>query len=411
MNKLAVLILVLLGCMISSCTSESDLLHNANSAAYQEVYYDAEGELFLIATMVFNQDGTVQSYVNYPPILPEGGEQLCWELNSRSSVVMVTNTSGNVSGYEFSDGELLKVIVNGVDVETPSQLVFVGSLVSAQEKADSIVSESFPGGVASSTAHHDDVSVFYDVILRTGFSPYVYIYPEGGREHFVASYDGCFLGSEAQWIENSDRILAAFVAAGLVSAETSWSSSDVIVLFEDYGVTMSTYDARYMVDRFDYPLLLKFYPKYYGMMWSAGADNYYERGVVQNVIERQLERADEYRSYSSIEPQEWAIGACSSDGYPYDERIDLTVNEATELGYYMFYRDYCRITDQYCYYNVCKAATGMSILNLSDVVSYQNRLPLVAMDCLWLAGYPATVDVICQELWDYIDENSDLEEL
>jgi len=404
MHRLAVLIPVLFVCMISSCTSESKFLHDASSAAYQEVYFDADGELFMIATKVFHQDGTVQSSVEYPPIVP-GATELEWELDSRNSVVTITSSSGAVSEYEYAAGELIQVSNDGEDVEIPSQLAFVGSPSSAQERADSIVSASFPGGVASSTAHHDDVSVFYDVILRTGFSPYVYIYPEGGREHFVASYDGCFLGSEAQWIENSDRILAAFVAAGLVSAETSWSSSDVIVLFEDYGVTMSTYDARYMVDRYDFPLLLKFYPKYYGMMWSAGADNYYERGLVQNEIERQLERADEYRSHSSIEPQEWAMRICSNDG------INLTVDEATELGYYLFYRDYCWRTDQYCYYDACQAASGMSTISLSDVVSYQDGTPYLAMDVLWLAGYPATVDVVCQGLWDYIDANAYTEEL
>lgn len=403
-------ILILLGCLVSSCTSETEILHGTSSAAYQEVHHDADGDLFMIATKVFHDDGTVQSYVDYPPI--EGGSQMEWELDSRSSVVTVTNTSGIVSEYEYADGELLQVSHDGEEVEIPSQLVFVGSSTSAQERADSVVSASFPGGVASSTERADDISVFYDVITRSGYSPYVYIYPEGGREHFVAYYGGRFLGYETQVLGNRDRLLITFVAAGLVSAQTSWSSGNVIVLFEDYGAIMSTSSARTMVSRFDYPLLLKLYPSYYDMLRSAGSDNYQGRGYVNNEIEREL---DENKNSSATGRQNWAIDLCSSDGYPADERLYLTTDEATELGYYLFYLDYCSRTNQPCYYDACKAATGMSILNVYEVAAYRNLTPVsaceVASCTLWLAGYPATVDVICQELWDYIDENSHLEEL
>ena len=258
--------------------------------------------------------------------------------------------------------------------------------------------------------HHDDAESFYNILSLTGCNPLVYILTADGRRYFVAYYGGCYLQSDLQFESNGDRIFAAFVAAGLVSTETSWSSSDVIVLFEDYAVSMSTSAARTMVSRYEYPLLLKYYPNYSDMMYQAGVENWNEEnGFVENQIERELTSMDEYRGHSPIEPQEWAIGLCASEGYP--ERIYLSVDEAIELGYYMFYRDYCWRASQNTYYDVCQSITGMNILRVDDLCDYQHYPQMIVLEPLWLADYPSSLDIVCRALDEYVMENTHMEVL
>jgi hypothetical protein len=93
---------------------------------------------------------------------------------------------------------------------------------------------SAQASVRSNSEHYSDAVIFHDMIESAGYAPTVGIFDDS----FVAVFDKTHSSSD------DDKVFAVFLAGGLVSSLTDWTSNVAVCVFRDYSFTMSTSNCR-----------------------------------------------------------------------------------------------------------------------------------------------------------------------
>ncbi|MCK4506292.1 MAG: hypothetical protein KAW14_11810 [Candidatus Aegiribacteria sp.] len=134
--------------IVVACASKSDLMHGNEESTYQAVL-DGESAGFgensiFINTMVYHNDGSIQCYMDHPPVLEP--ELMHWKIQYASNSIVVNDSYGGEWKYEFIVNGLLLIEAEGKAVE-PVQFTYVGSRSDAVLRVDSILAATYPGGV------------------------------------------------------------------------------------------------------------------------------------------------------------------------------------------------------------------------------------------------------------------------
>lgn len=103
-------------------------------------------------------------------------------------------------------------------------------------------------GVSEGSLHYND-AVYFDLLIASSVSypscaTIIYRHEDNGTLNYLAMWPANANSDEA--------LIATFIAAALTSEQTSWSSNRVYAVLMGNGMySMSTADARYMVNNYD----------------------------------------------------------------------------------------------------------------------------------------------------------------
>jgi len=406
-TKVARFLLLALGTLAASCVSEQDVMRGVSEAAYLTVVSNEDmdrGEgIFGIRCMVFHSDGTLSSLLTYPPgIVPS---QMRWNISLLSNMITVSYQQDRWK-YRSTDNGLVLEECNGVAVNHVTY-DYVGSFDDAIVSTELLLQDAYPGGVASTTEHAIDAQVLYNTILLAGFNPLVGVMDA----QYIVSYRGRWISDESSSPANWLRLVAAFAAIGLVSESTSWYSDDAFVIFEDGTWVLSTYFCRQLASDYQFPLAVAFYPNYSEMLRVAYQDPSID--IPRKVAGVELCMDYAAQNVHSIPSRSVLIRSLEiADG----NDIDITTDEATELGYYGLWMQYQH--PDYWNFELCEEIISPQYVSSEqawDILTspapsgseFEYFYSLIAPTGaeIVLADYPSTVDVLLNGVILYIQDH------